>query len=71
MCGVGVLLDSSKNTGKGLENTEDKDYPNTERKNGGGIRYRNASVAGRAACLKPPNEVVLQGTSLALSLRGQ
>lgn len=42
---------------------EDKDYPSTERRNGGGIRfypYRSAGVTGKAACLKPPNEVGLQ-----------
>lgn len=39
MCGVGVLQGSSKNAGEGLENVEDKDYPNTGRKNGGGIRF--------------------------------
>lgn len=39
MCGVGVLQGSSKNAGEGLENVGDKDYPNTGRKDGGGIRF--------------------------------
>lgn len=33
--------------------------------------YRNAGVTGRAASFKAPNEGVLQGTFLALSLMGQ